>query len=140
MQAQLVADGGSHHVAGRHLAFGAVAAHGLHRGVGAAVDLVAVDVEVVAADAVEGGRGSGIGRGVANGGHRGHVVDETVVAGEALVDKAAEASVGLEAVVVAREIVPPHLVHHNAHHEAWALAKMCLRLGREGRAARQYQE
>ena len=33
-------------------------------------------------------------------------------------------TIGLEAVVVAREIVPPHLVHHNANHQLRPFAKV----------------
>ena len=60
VQTQLVADGGGEHVAWRALALVAVAANGLHAVVFTAVNLLAADVEIVAADAVECRRGAGI--------------------------------------------------------------------------------
>ena len=126
MQSQLVADGRREHVARRHpalLARRRVGGNGGYRRVVGAVRRAAVNEEVVAADAVEGGRRTGIDRCVAYGRNGGEVVDEAVVARESGINQTAE-SVVRELVIVTREVVPAHLVDHDANHQLRLLAKL----------------
>ena len=113
---QFVADGGHPQVAGRHLAFLGGGAHGLHGGVAAAVGHAVAFPEVVAGNAVDAGHRTGVERGVADGGHRGDVVNLAVLERVAFAEHAAETVVGV-VVVEAVEIVPAHLVDGNAYHQ-----------------------
>ena len=121
-QAQLVADGVAEHVAWRHLASPRVGAHAVDGVVAAAVGPGAqrVVVEVVAADAVEGGRGASVDAGVADGGDRGHVVDHAVLVGIAFVDESLQTAFD-EVLIIIVEVVPSHLVDHQAYDELRAL-------------------
>ena len=57
--------------------------------------------------------------------YRWQVVYETVVKGVALVRQAPE-TIGTEAVIIAREIVPAHLIYHNTHDEFWSFVPRWL--------------
>ena len=71
VQAQLVANGRSQQVAGRHLALlPVVRTNHVHRCVLRAVRLATVNVEVVATNTVKSGRRASIGRRMANGRYR----------------------------------------------------------------------
>jgi hypothetical protein len=65
---------------------------------------------------------------MANGRHRGKIVDKAIVAGVALIDKSAEAILS-ETVIIAREIVPTHLIDYDAYDQLRLLAKKGLRKG-----------
>ena len=121
-QAQLVADGVAEHVAWRAESGTGVAAYALYVVVAAAVGPGAegVVVEVVAADAVEGWRGTGVDAGVADGGDGGHVVDHAVLAGVAFVDEAFQSAVDKVLIVIV-EVVPTHLVDDKSDDELRAL-------------------
>ena len=125
VEAQLVADGRGQQQMGRRLAFLAVGAHGAHGGVLDATHRLAIDIERVAADAVIGWGSAGIDGAVANGGDGGHIVDEAVVHRIALGDQALQSAV-IKLVVIAREVVPAHLVDHHANHQLGSLCKNCL--------------
>jgi hypothetical protein len=59
--------------------------------------------------------------------HRRKIVDQTVVAGVALLDQPLEALV-TKLVIIPAEVVPAHLVYHHTDYELRALAKLsfCL--------------
>jgi hypothetical protein len=53
--------------------------------------------------------------------HRGirrEMVNQGILAGKTLVDKPPEAALAIPA-IVSVEIVPTHLIHHNAYHQFW---------------------
>ena len=103
-------------IARRHLSFLAVGTNTLHRLVAAAIGVLAVDKEIVAADAVQGRCRACIDAGVTDGGHGRHVVDHGVLEAEALIDETAESSFAILVIIIV-EVVPAHLVHHKTYHK-----------------------
>ena len=115
-QSELVTHRGDQRVAWRHLPCIARGAHRLHGAVLTAVSLPAVDVEVVACNACKSGRGTGIDATVSGSRHCRYVVIVRVVAVITFCDESFQTVVA-EFVVIAVEIVPSHLVNHDAHHQ-----------------------
>ena len=79
---------------------------------------------------MKGGCGSRIGTGMTDSRHRRQIVYQTVVKRVALVYQTAE-SILTNLVVLARQVVPTHLVYYNAYHQLglftklWALLCRC---------------
>ena len=88
---------------------------------------------------MESRRGTGIDRGVADGGDCGDVVNQTVVARIAVVYHPAETRFA-ELVVVAVEILPSHLIDNNAHDQLGTLVERSLCESRDGSEAEEKGE
>ena len=63
---------------------------------------------------------------MANGGNRRYIVNQAVVAGVTLVNEPTQ-TVFLELVIIARQVVPTHLVNHNTNHELRLFAEFRTR-------------
>ena len=113
---QHVADTRGQVVARRHLSFLAVGTNALHRLVTAAIGALSVDIEIVAADAVQGRCRARIDARVTNGGHCRHVVDHGVLEAEPLIDEFTETALAILVIIIV-EVVPTHLVHHETYHK-----------------------
>ena len=81
---------------------------------------LAIDVKVVASNAVQGGHRASIVAGVSDGGDGGQIVNHLVVAAEAFVHQTLEAALA-KLVIILGEIVPTHLVNDDAYHQLGAL-------------------
>ena len=71
--------------------------------------LLAIDIKVVASNAVQGGHRASIVAAVSDGGNGGQIVNHLVVAAEAFVHQTLEAALA-KLVIIIGEIVPTHLV------------------------------
>ena len=74
----------------------------------------AVNQEVVACNAVEGGCRARVDSSMSGSGHRGHIVDDGVITPVAILEQGLEATL---APLIVIEVVPPHLVHNQAHNQ-----------------------
>ena len=113
-QLQLVGNGGGDEVAGRLAAGLVVAAHAAFAVVLHARHVPAVKHEVVARDAVEGRCRARVDARMSCSRHRGHIVDDGVIAQVTVLEQGLEATL---APLVIIEVVPPHLVHNKAHNQ-----------------------
>ena len=140
-QTQFVAHGRGLHVAGRLLCSVGTRVRpsvlvertdAEHRRVVGAVGATAVQVDVVACDAVEGRHGAGPHRRVTDGGDGRQIVDERAVAVVALTQDSTETAFAV-AVGKARQVVPAHLIDHKTHDQPrlfqFGDVGACLRLG-----------
>ena len=119
--AQLIGDGRSEEVAGRHLPADAVGyTYRAYRRVLRAVDGVAILEEVIPCDTVDRGDTTRVDGAVADSGIGGDVVDAGILAVEALREEALEATLD-EASLIAVEVVPRHLVDHHRDDDAGAV-------------------
>lgn len=116
----LVANGGCPEVSGRHEACIAGRTDGLNGLVVSTIDFLSVFHKVVAGNAVYGGHAAGIDAGVADGGDGWDVGQGGILASVALAEHSPESALGV-AFLIAVEIVPPHLVDDDAHHELGTL-------------------
>ena len=124
MQSQLVAYGCCHQVHRRHLSLRLiVGTHRHHRAVRTAIHLPVVHVEIIATDAVKGRCRTRIDAGMSDCRDRRHIVDQTVIVAVTFVNEATETTLA-KLLIIARQIVPAHLVHHNAYHQLRTLAEL----------------
>ena len=114
--AQHIADGSAEHVLRRHAASLRVGAHALCVRVVGAVDTLAVEIEVVARDAVGSRHGAGVDGRVSYAGDGRHIVEHLVVAREAFSHEALHAAFAVLVVVIIH-VVPTHLVDNKTDNE-----------------------
>ena len=123
-QLQLVAYGRGDEVAWRHLSLLRVRSDAPHGAVAAAVYGFAVDEEVVAADAMQGGCRAGIYARVAYGCDGGDIRYHVVLTREALVDESLQSALAILIIIIV-QVVPSHLVNHQSYNQFRAFQSSC---------------
>ena len=119
-QTEFISDGSYPQIARRHLARLAVCAHRVYGVVGGTVHNLSILHEVIASDSVDRRHGTGPDRRVADGCNRRDVRNLAVFYAESFSEHSLESAFTV-AGVVAIEIVPSHLVNHDAHNQFWSL-------------------
>ena len=116
----LIAEGGNPEISRRHQARLAVGAHRLHGFIIRAIHLLAILHKIVSGDSVDRWHTTGIETSMTDGGNRWNIRNTGVFAREALVEQSLESTFTI-ALLIAIEIIPSHLVNHDAHYQFGAL-------------------
>ena len=132
----LVAKGSNPEISWRHQARLTVGPHRFHGFIIRAIHLLTILYEVVSGDSVDGRNTACIETSMTDGGNRWNIRNTGVFAREALVEQSLESTFTI-ALLIAIEIIPSHLVNHNAHYQFGALNVRSIHLLGRNRAASQ---
>ena len=132
----LVAEGGNPQISRRHQARLAVGTHRFHGFIIRAIHLLAILHEIVSGDSVDGRYTTGIETSMTDGCNRWNIRDSGVFARKSLVEQSIESAFSI-ALLIAIEIIPSHLVNHNAHYQLGALNVRSIHLLGSSRATSQ---
>ena len=116
----LIAESGNPEISRRHQARLTVGAHRFHGFIIRAIHLLTILHKIVSGDSVDRRHTTGIETSMTDGCNRWNIRDSGVLAREALVEQSLESTFSI-AFLIAIEIIPSHLVNHNAHDQLWAL-------------------
>ena len=132
----LISESRNPEVSGRHQARLAVGAHRLHGFIIRAIHLLAILHKIVSGDSVDRRHTACIETSMTDGGNRWNIRNTGVFAREALVEQSLESTFSV-ALLIAIEIIPSHLVNHDAHYQFGALNVRNIHLLGSSRAASQ---
>ena len=130
----LISESRNPEVSRRHQARLAVGAHRLHGFIIRAIHLLAILHKIVSGDSVDRRHTACIETSMTNGGNRWNIRNTGVFAREALVEQSLESTFTI-AFLIAIEIIPTHLVNHDAHYQFGALNVRNIHLLGSSRAA-----
>ena len=116
----LVAKGSNPEISWRHQARFTVGTHCFHGFIIRAIHLLTILYEVISGDSVDGRHTTGIETSMTDGGNRWNIRDSGVFARKSLVEQSLESTFSI-AFLIAIEIIPSHLVNHDAHYQFGAL-------------------
>ena len=126
MHSDLVADGRGQQITRRHAALlPVIGAHRIHAVVLRAIYLLPVNHKVIATYTMESRRRTRIDRCMADGCNRWHIVNETIVTRITFVHQTAKTILTI-LVIIARQIIPSHLVYNDTYHELRTLVYICV--------------
>ena len=126
MHSDLVADGRSEQVTRRHTPLlSIIASHRIHTIVLRTIHLLPVNHKVIATYTMESRRRTRIDRCMADGCNRWHIVNETIVTRITFVHQTAKTILTI-LVIIARQIIPSHLVYNDTYHELRTLVYICV--------------
>ncbi len=132
----LISESRNPEVSRRHQARLAVGAHRLHGFIIRAIHLLAILHKIVSGDSVDRRHTACIETSMTDGGNRWNIRNTGVFARETLVEQSLESTFTI-ALLIAIEIIPSHLVNHDAHYQFGALNVRNIHLLGSSRAASQ---
>jgi len=120
-QAQLIGNRGNQQIPRRHLPCFGGTANSLHGGVFGAIHGLtgSLDDIIICGDTMDGRHGARINTAMARPGKGGNVIYLRVFAAKAIVQQTFE-PIALVAVIKAVQIIPAHLVDHDAYYQFWS--------------------
>ena len=132
----LIAEGGNPEISRRHQARLTVGAHRFHGFIIRAIHLLTILHKIVSSDSVDRRHTTGIETSMTDGCNRWNIRDSGIFARKSLVEQAFESAFSI-ALLIAIEIIPSHLVNHNAHYQFGALNVRSIHLLGSSRATSQ---
>ena len=132
----LISESRNPEVSGRHQARLAVGTHCFHGFIIRAIHFLAILHKIVSGDSVDRRHTACIETSMTDGGNRWNIRNSGVFARETLVEQSLESTFTI-ALLIAIEIIPSHLVNHDAHYQFGALNVRNIHLLGSSRAASQ---